>query len=280
MKKLLIIALLSLAAGLPATAQQYTKADSLKVVALLSDARIQENENWMVFFARKLTDIPYVAKTLEKNKQEQLIVNLRQLDCTTYVENVLALTLCMKNKQYSFESFCKYLRLIRYRQGHISYPARLHYFSSWIDDNTKMGYVEEINTPKEVFSAEQELAINYMTTHVGQYPMLIGKTQWIEIIRKAEEELTGRRVPYIPKTSIGNSEPYWDAIHDGDIIAICTKKAGLDTSHIGIAVWHVDGLHLLNASQIHKRTIEEPMTMGEYMKKHPSQTGIRIIRVK
>jgi len=278
-KKYIILLVLALGILHSAHAQQYTKADSLKVVSLLNDARKESQENWMLYFARKLTGIPYVAKTLEKNKKEQLIVNLRQLDCTTYVENCLALTQCMKHKKYQFKDYCDYLRQIRYRQGKISYPERLHYFTSWIRDNTEMGFVEEVFYPEDVFSANQELNINYMTTHVSQYPMLVGNKKWIEMVKEAEDDLTGRNYAYIPKNSIGNDEAYWDAIQDGDIVAICTNKKGLDVSHIGIAVWHLDGLHLLNASMIHKRTIEEPMTMTEYMKKHPSQIGIRIIRV-
>ena len=58
------------------------------------------------------------------------------------------------------------------------------------------------------------------------------------------------------------------------------SKQGLDTSHIGIAVWHADGLHLLNASQIRHKVVEEPMTLAVYMSKHPKQTGIRVIRIK
>ena len=71
-----------------------------------------------------------------------------------------------------------------------------------------------------------------------------------------------------------------NAIQDGDIIAITTKKKGLDTSHIGFAIWHLDGLHFINASQIHKKVVEEPMTLYDYMQKHPSQKGIRIVRWK
>ena len=38
--------------------------------------------------------------------------------------------------------------------------------------------------------------------------------------------------------------------------------------------------HLLNASQIHKKVVKEPMTLDQYLQKHPSHTGIRIIRVE
>ena len=67
-------------------------------------------------------------------------------------------------------------------------------------------------------------------------------------------------------------------MRDGDIIAITCQKPGLDIAHLGFAVWQKDGLHLLNASQIHKRVVEEPMTLRQYLEKHPSHTGIRIVR--
>ena len=279
--RLLAVAIVLLMTTSNASAQQYQPSDSILVESLLSEARQEKADtNWMVYFARKLTDIPYVAKTLEKNRREQLVVNLRQLDCTTYVETVTALTLCMKHRQHAFSDYCRYLRLLRYEGGEVDYVHRLHYFSSWISDNTLMGFVTEPNTPQEAFEATQHLNINYMSTHVGQYPMLVANPAWVDDIRKTEQALTDTDVVYIPKQKLSNTPLYWDAIKDGDIIAICTNKRGLDTSHIGIAVWHIDGVHLLNASMIHKRTIEEPMTMQQYMQKHPSQTGIRVVRLK
>jgi hypothetical protein len=69
------------------------------------------------------------------------------------------------------------------------------------------------------------------------------------------------------------------AINDGDIIAITCKKEGLDIAHLGFAVWHADGLHLLNASMLHKEVVEEPMTLYQYLQQHSTHTGIRIIRI-
>jgi len=70
-------------------------------------------------------------------------------------------------------------------------------------------------------------------------------------------------------------------VKDGDIIAILTSKDGLDTTHIGIAVWHKDGLHLINASALksRKKTVEETMTFKQYMDNQKSSIGIRVIRV-
>lgn len=261
--------------------ESYSRRDSLKVEELIKAAqKLKPTDNLVLHFARVLLDVPYVAKTLEKFPKERLIINLSQLDCTTYVENVIALTLCAQSKKTSFADFCHYLQMIRYRNGDVSYVKRLHYFTEWIEDNTRMGLVEEVKAPNPPFTQKQTLEINYMSTHVAQYPMLVKNPEWVKDIAKMENELNGHKYPFIPKKEIKNDKLFWNTIHDGDIIAITTNKKGLDISHIGIAVWHVDGLHMLNASQVRHKVVEEPMTLFEYMQKHPSQTGIRIIRLK
>ena len=72
-------------------------------------------------------------------------------------------------------------------------------------------------------------------------------------------------------------------VRDGDIIAIVTSKRELDTTHLGFAVWHRDGLHLLNASSLEQngRQVIEPVeTFYHYMMSHPSSIGIRIARIR
>ena len=64
-----------------------------------------------------------------------------------------------------------------------------------------------------------------------------------------------------------------------DIIAIITNKSGLDTQHLGFAVWHKDGLHLINASSVHHKVVEEPMLLYTYLQKRKTMTGIRIVRL-
>ena len=228
----------------------------------------------ILHIARKFLGAPYVAKTLETEG------NARQLDCTTYVENTMAIYLCVTNSRTSYDDYKNQLRLLRYANGEVAYAARQHYFTQWIEENTKKGYVHELQSPTPPFTAEQLLRIDFMTTHVSLYPMLKDSPEDIKTIALRERELSGRKYRYIPKASIRNTSLFRSTIKDGDIIAITTSKKGLDTSHIGIAVWHKDGLHMLNASQIHKKVVEEPMTLYQYMQRHPSQTGIRIIRMK
>ena len=47
-------------------------------------------------FAKQMLGTPYVAGTLDGNEKEELLVDLNKVDCTTFVEIVLALTLADK----------------------------------------------------------------------------------------------------------------------------------------------------------------------------------------
>ncbi len=256
--------------------------DSAFVTKALKEAQsLPSATNFPLHFARLFIGRPYVAHTLEVADPERLVVNTRQLDCTTLVENVTALTLCVYRQRLAYSDFKKYLREIRYRGGKLNgYTSRLHYFSDWIDDNARRGIVSEVSQTTAPFSAVQTVKVNYMSQHPQSYKALKAHPEMVSVIAAQEAALTGRRYRYIPKNGVVDSKAMRAAVHDGDIIAITCSKPGLDIAHLGFAVWRRDGLHLLNASQLHKKVVEEPMTLKEYLKKHPSHTGIRIVRIE
>lgn len=278
-----IVVLLCAIASVKAQSVQYLKEDSLTVVRLLEEAqgeKLQTIADCQLFFARKLLGIPYVASTLEINKKEKLVVNLRQLDCTTFVENVVTLTLCHRKRKKTFADFCQQLQMLRYRNGkNTGYQSRLHYFTEWIEDNSRLGLCNEIQTPAPPFTGLQTIDVDYMTTHSERYPMLKGDQTMVAAVAQTEKALSSKKYKYIPRKQIRNTKIVRKTVKDGDIIAIITNKKGLDTQHIGIAVWHSDGLHLLNASSIHKKAVEEPMLLTRYLLKHPTMPGIRVVRL-
>ncbi len=282
MKKTIICILsLLMAANVSAQGIDYTKSDSLKVVSLLKKAKNLKDKSmasYMIFFGRQFKGVPYVAKTLEKNADEKIIVNLRQLDCTTYVETVLALSRTMAQRKLTFANYCENLKKVRYRNGNVAYPARQHYFTYWIQENTKENIVKNIQSPNPPFSATQTVNANYMTTHLESYPMLKGKPQWVKQIAEMEQSITGTKQKYIPTNAVTNSNVVRKTVQDGDIIAIVTSKAGLEISHIGIAVWHKDGLHMLNASSINHKVVEDDDLLQKYLRKQTTALGIRIAR--
>lgn len=271
---LLVLTLVSLCA--------YSQQDSLKVVRLLERGRAEATAPTHLWYAQQLIGTPYVGQTLEINDTEQLVVNLNALDCTTFVETAIALAMTQKQGSTKYEDYCHNLTKIRYRDGIINgYPSRNHYFTQWIDSNERLGFVKERELGSDV-SVDQTLDLHYMSQHPNSYPMLRGNAQAQEKIREFELESKGRHIRYIPHAKLGQPKnSALGLIQNGDILAIVTRKDGLDTSHIGFAQWgHDNRLHLLNASQIHRQVISEPMTLYQYMAKHPSQLGIRVIEVK
>lgn len=259
----------------------FLREDSLTVCRLLQQARRQPGVACLpVFFGRQFLGHPYVAHTLEGEGQERLVINTRQLDCTTLVENVTALTLCAYRGDYTWKAYKQALRQMRYREGKVEgYVSRIHYFTEWITVNSARGIVTEIQQPDPPFSSLQKVSLSYMSTHPESYRALREHPEYVPQIRRLEQRISGRQFRFIPKSVVGNSRLLRQAVRDGDIIAITCKKPGLDIAHLGIAVWHADGLHLLNASMLHKKVVEEPMTLYQYLRKHPSHTGIRIIRI-
>ncbi len=274
-----IIGMMVLLLSLSASAQTtYTKADSLTVCRLLKEAPAKASTLW---FARQFHGVPYVAHTLEVNDREQLVVNTRQLDCTTLVETVTALTLCVKQEKRQWTDYLQALRMLRYRQGVLNgYPSRLHYFTDWILDKQQMGLVEEIQRPNPPFTALQHINVNFMSQHPGSYKALKANPSLVKEIRQQEKALTGKTFRYIPKLAVKNTQLMRQTVKDGDIIAITCKKKGLEIAHLGFAVWQKDGLHLLNASQLHHKVVTEPMPLRQYLQKHSTHTGIRVIRIK
>jgi len=297
---LIYIGAFALACPMQSCANGETKASSATAVEDLTDssdakqpayqiviesllrvaAKQDPHTNYPLFFARKFLNVPYVAHTLEVNDEEQLVINIRELDCTTLVETVTALTLCVYQNQLTFAAYQNNLRNMRYYNGVIDrYPSRIHYFTDWILENSKAGIVTEIQQPNPPFTQIQTVKVNYMSQHPQSYKALKAHPEYVAEIAQMEKRLTGQKFRFIPKSDIKDTPAMHEAVHNGDIIAITCNKPGLDIAHLGFAVWREDGLHLLNASQLHKKVVEEPMTLYQYLQKHPSHTGIRIIRI-
>ena len=220
-----------------------------------------------------LMTTPYVAHTLE-TEPEQLIVNLRELDCTTYAENCLALAQTAKTRKPSFKHFKNELQLIRYRGGEISgYPSRLHYFSDWIVDNDKKQTVESVS--QSISNIEFEKTINFMSQHPDSYKPLKNNAVFIEALNKQEQELTKNKLYYIPTEKL---EALKLQIKDGDIFGITTNVDGLDITHVGIAVFKGDELHFMHASSKAGKVILSEETLYQYLSNRKSVTGIMIAR--
>lgn len=265
----------------------YATEKDKKLVERILQTAVTNQQRWgkektILWIARQFIGVPYVAHTLDRTDEEQMVINLHELDCTTYVEAVLSLAQCAFNGQTSFPDYCKMAQRVRYRDGKVAYENRLHYFQWWVADNENKGLIKEIATPPSAFSGKQQLRIDYMTTHAADYAMLRQAPNRVQALARQEKKWEGKTVSYIPKTKLNDSN-LRNVVHDGDIIGLVTSKPGLDASHLGIAVWHKDGLYLLNASSLKKngkQVVEPTETLFQYLAQRKHNTGIRVLRIQ
>ena len=228
-------------------------------------------------FAKKMLGVPYVAGTLDGNEEEQLVVLVDSLDCTTFVETVLAFCIADKRGERDYEGFKKALTQIRYRDGILNgYTSRLHYFSDWICNNEQMGFVKEC-TSETACSLPKELWLDFMTTHVDSYLPMKKNPELVKEMASHEKNWQGTVVSYIPKEKL-NLSPEGLKIKDGDVLALVTNIKGLDVVHVGFAFWKDNQLHLLHASSSAKKVIEDPKTQYESSKNTKAHIGVRAIR--
>lgn len=226
----------------------------------------------------KFLDVPYVANTLDINDQECLVINCDEVDCTTFVEYALAMTLSQINSgKINKNDFPANVQKIRYRNGKINgYTSRLHYISDWIDNGVRNGFLTDVSYKQSIYYNQTEFS--YMSSHSEQYKQLANSLENITLMKKIEKELSEKEIRYIPKDQLPINGLPW--IQNGDIIAITTNIPGLDICHMGIAFYVQGKLCLLHASSSAKKVLVSRIALAQMLKMTNSWTGIRVVRIK
>ena len=280
--KLYAIIFLVLSFSVLSLAQVYTEKDveicnskfELAVDKKLSDKPISEIISEI---GRSFLNTEYEAFTLEQEGTEQLVIHLTGLDCTTFLENTLTISRCIKKQKTSFEDYQNELTNIRYRDGKLNgYPSRLHYFSDWIYNNSKKGIVKDVT--KEIGGKPIKFNVFFMSKNPDKYKKLTESPEFIPLIAKQEKEINKRKYYYIPKEKVSTIE---DKIQNGDLIAITTNLPGLDVGHVGIAVKESDGrIHFLHAPLSGSKVQISEKPLPEYLAAIKKHTGIIVMRAK
>lgn len=279
LRTMAIVGTVVLTGSLSAAQDVVHDEDSLIAVRIFEEAKRQRvNEQSMgevvVWVGKQFSGAPYVPHTLEIPDGERLVVNLREFDCVTFVESVLALAQCITKEEWTYDDFKKSLRHIRYRDGVLDgYASRLHYFSEWIADNQKKGVVTNI-TPA-LGGELKSKPIDWMTRHRSAYRQLTDREQF-ERIAAVERKRSRIAIAQIPRASVGNIS---DELVDGDIVAFVSNRSGLDVGHVALAVLSRDGSpHLLHASDRSNAVVVTQETLDEYFQYLPNASGIMVAR--
>ncbi len=217
---------------------------------------------------------PYRGGTLEGKEKEQLVVNLRQLDCVTFVDNVMALALLKQYDAEACKEFLSNLQKIRYRDRKIlNYTSRLHYSTDWLYEMQRIGLVSDVTKSNGGIPFPNK--VGFISLNYRKYPALTKDTVLLPEISRIEKNINARNYFYIPKNQVNEKA---GQIQNGDIILITTNKKGLDTSHVGIAVEKDGNIYLLHASLTSRKVILSDIPLSHYLSQIPSHTGIMIAR--
>ncbi|MDR2121329.1 MAG: DUF1460 domain-containing protein [Tannerella sp.] len=279
LRTFLIIASLAAVSNAYGQAQaDYTDEDLAiwnRCAAILADKKTLPTGDLIIETARCFEGKPYVASTLEK-EPERLVVNLRELDCTTFVETVVAMALAMKETEPSFESFCLYLRKLRYRNGTINdYTDRLHYFTDWIFENSRKGFVRDMTQSLGGEPLSPELS--FMSAHPDSYRQLKLHPDMIRTMQEKEKEISSRNgYAVIPSPRIRDCAR---GIEHGDIVCFVTNIKGLDVSHVGFVCRQGDTLRLIHASSAGKKVMIDERPLQTCASAVKTTLGVMIVRV-
>lgn len=219
---------------------------------------------------------PYVGGTLDRNENETLVINLREMDCVTYVENVLALSFAVHNDSLSQSSFANNLKQIRYRNNEIlDFASRIHYTSDWIHENQKNNFVENIS--RELSGEKETKRIDFMSTHRNAYKQIVSNDSLYNKIIAMEQSINNRGgFYYLPKQLIVSKA---DDIPHMAVIGIVTTIDGLDTSHVGFA-YHENGrLSFIHASSAKQKVVIDDKTLSEYCFSQKNCKGVIVAKM-
>lgn len=249
------------------------------------------SENWQALevseriprIAAYFMGTPYKASTLESaDGVEYLTVNLREVDCMTFVENVVALNrmLSMYHAEKFPEDSCvaQYpliLKNLRYRDGEMKeYPSRLHYTSEWLFNNQQKAYLRLVT---DLFGGE-ELPLNLyaMSGHPENYPILKNRPDYIQEIRGYESALNKRCLNYLPKQAFPQ---YAEEMPSGLIVAITTSAEGLDIAHLGILCRKGAVLGMIHASLTEKKVVFTEQGLSPYLSGIKRFTGVVLAEI-
>ena len=223
----------------------------------------------------------YVPATLEVEGPERLVINLRELDCVTFVENVLALgrlvhlhdPSALDDEDWLRDEYRRLLTGIRYRGGKLEgYPSRLHYFSEWIADNEARGLVRDVS--RELGGVADETPIDFMSTHPDAYRQL-SEPGVVDEIARMEARLSARPRYYIGEDHI---EEAAHGIAHGDIIAATSTVAGLDIAHTGLALVRDGSVYLLHAPLVGSEVQISEVPLSARVQRIGGQDGIMVAR--
>lgn len=221
---------------------------------LRASSGISDAGGRIVFLSDHFLGTAYREATLEEGSgtREELIINLEEMDCFTFIDYIEAMRLSS-----SFREFVQKLERVRYRAGAVSYDTRNHFFTDWREYNAE---------------------------HIADHTSVIGELRTTAIHKRLNEKEDGslllpgipardRIVSFIPSELV--DKEVIAALRTGDYLGIYSGTPGLDVSHVGIFIREGNRIYLRHASSAQgvRKVVDQ-----EFRKYLRGKPGIVILR--
>ncbi|WP_433756805.1 DUF1460 domain-containing protein [Nocardia sp. CA-135398] len=203
----------------------------------------------------RLLGTPYGADMLigSADQPEQLVIDLRRVDCFTYLDYVEALS-----RSTDRDQFVANLIATRYTDSRVEFGQRKHFFSDW-SHTARIAATDITGTlsPAAVTVTKRLNAKGDGGTYLPGLPVV------------------DRDIAFIPGAAV--DEGVIGGLRTGDYIGAYADQPGLDVTHVGIFVMTPSGPVFRNASSLaaDNKVVDSPF--ADYVRTTP---GIMVLRAQ
>ncbi|WP_280215681.1 DUF1460 domain-containing protein [Nocardia cyriacigeorgica] len=224
-----------------------------ELLAVRAGAATQSKGELIELLSRQFLGTPYGANMLigSASEPEQLVVDVRRVDCFTYLDYVEALS-----RSSTRDEFVAHLIETRYTGGRVEFTRRKHFFTDWAHtERTAATDITATLTPAAVTTAKHLNAKADGTTYLPGLPVI------------------DRPITHIPSSAV--DQAVIAGLRTGDYIGAYADQPGLDVTHVGIFVSTPNGPVFRNASSLpaDNKVVDTPFL--DYVRTTP---GILVLR--
>lgn len=243
----------ALAAPNPANIDNATATKIDELLAIRAAAGTRTNGELIELLSRQFLGTPYAADMLigTATQPEKLVIDLRRVDCFTYLDYVDALT-----RSTDRDQFVANLIETRYADGQVSFLQRKHFFSDW--SHTARTSATDITATLSTAAVTVAKHLNAKGDGGTYLPGL---------------PVVDRAITYIPSAAVDSN--LVRQLHTGDYIGAYADQPGLDVTHVGIFVATPTGPVLRNASSLTATNQVVDSPFADYVHSTP---GIVVLR--
>ncbi len=225
------------------------------------------NSQKMEYYSERFLGAPYLLQCEGEGEHGQYekepLLNLKQTNCMTYCEIVLALSL----SDY-YEEFFNILQHIRYRHGIISMATRNHYtMADWLPANSWcLDHVSRLAGGDDTAQLTRTIQHQnfFASKGINDIPVVL-----------PDREVT---IDYIPLHKLQNCVAQ---LHSGDIVALIQNRPGIFSAHMLLIIKKNNQTYFRHASMRDKKVLD--VKFEDYitdLSKNPRYLGMSFMRVK